>query len=91
MAIMAPTAGSKLSRIPNVGLGRCLSATISSEYGSALDMMPTTSPASSRAGSRQTAVAGAAPNGSTSRTATSMPSEVAWPLRTWATRWPVMM
>ena len=77
--------------MPKVRRGRRFSATISKEYGSALDTIPTASPASSTAGARRPVPACATPNGRVTSAAQSSPIDVACPPCALPAFWPKTM
>ena len=72
----APSAGSKLMSTPTVRVGSRGIASISSEYGSALDSSATASAAGKIAGENSCAPASAAPMGTITMAPTTMPSAV---------------
>ncbi|MNW07189.1 hypothetical protein D3C71_2037450 [compost metagenome] len=80
-----------LSSTPKVFCGKRRNATISSEYGSALDRMPTPMPARISLGSSKAMPAWAAPTGRATIVAASRPSDVACPPCTLPAILPKMM
>ena len=85
----AAKAGSRLIKIPNVLAGSAFRATISSEYGRALDKIATAKATGQCSNSTKTEPEVKIPNGSETTAATAIPVDAAMPDgKLWLSFWP---